>query len=345
MAAVKIASVLSQSPPVSSMSRSISIRDHSEDIGVNSNDSLLGVDDAIPIIDCSMFSSNDPDQRSQAVQILGNACLEYGFFVVINHGIPDSLINGTMDMLIRFFDQEEEEKIKYETNDSSDRIRWGRGDVNRVSREFIKMASHPQFHCPTELHGFREVLHEFSKRLREVGIVLLRGISKSVGLDEAYIEQAMDLESGYDFLAANDYPPRTSATNAIGQFPHIDPGLLILLMQNASGGLQLLHKGNWLNANINPNWIIDSVADHLEVLTNGKYRSTIHRVIVNNEVRRVTLPLFLGPSLDTMVRPSPEFIDDNNRPAYQGMTYRDYLESNHRHVIIEGKSCLKQIRL
>ena len=114
----------------------------------------------------------------------------------------------------------------------------------------------------------REILQEYSTRLREVGINLLRGISKSFGREESYIEKAMDLESGYDFFTANDYPPRVSAPNIIGQFPHTDPGLLILLMQNISGGLQLEHKGKWVNANLNPNCIIVNLADHLEVHSN-----------------------------------------------------------------------------
>ncbi|XP_021295997.1 protein DMR6-LIKE OXYGENASE 2-like [Herrania umbratica] len=115
-------------------------------------------------------------------------------------------------------------------------------------------------------------------------------------------------------------------------------------MQNESGGLQLKHKGKWLNANLNPNWIIVNLADHLEVLTNGKYKSTIHRVIVNNEIRRVTCPLFMGPSLEAFVSPALEFVDDDHPPAYRGMSYKDYLEANQFHII-EGKSCLKQIRL
>ncbi|XVE60221.1 hypothetical protein DITRI_Ditri05aG0110600 [Diplodiscus trichospermus] len=156
----------------------------------------------------------------------------------------------------------------------------------------------------------------------------------------------MDLESGYDSSLQMTIPPRLSAPNIIGQFPLNDPGLLILLMQNVPGGLQLEHKGKWVNANLNPNWIIIvNLADHMEIITNGKYKSTIHRVVVNNGVRRVTFPLFMGPSLEAMVKPALEFVDDDNHPpANRGMNYKDYLEANQQHVI-DGKSCLKQIRL
>ncbi|OMP12634.1 putative Leucoanthocyanidin dioxygenase, partial [Corchorus olitorius] len=49
-------------------------------VDFDSNDTILGVDDAIPIIDYSKLTSNDPHQSSQAVEFLGKICLEYGFF-------------------------------------------------------------------------------------------------------------------------------------------------------------------------------------------------------------------------------------------------------------------------
>ncbi|KAJ8762835.1 hypothetical protein K2173_022964 [Erythroxylum novogranatense] len=309
------------------------------------DDALNGEDDEIPIVDYSMLINFDnPAQRSSAIENLSKACLNYGFFIVKNHGIADNLITRVYEGLLAFFDLAEEEKRQYETISPSDRIRWGKGDTNHVSREFLKIAAHPQFHCPTKPLGLGEVLQEYSQNLREVGLELLRGIEKSLGLEDLYIEKTMKLGTGYNFFTANDYPQRLHSQKRIGQFPHCDPSLLILLIQNVGGGLQLEHRGKWLNANIEPSWIIVNVADHLEILTNGKYKSALHRVVVNNEERRVTLPMFLGPSLDALVCPSPQFVDENHPPRYVGITYEDYLEANQHHII-EGKSCMQQIRL
>lgn len=87
----------------------------------------------------------------------------------------------------------------------------------------------------------------------------------ALGLEKSYIEKKMNLESGYDFFTANDYPSRQHSENRIGQFAHIDPGLIILIIQNVSGGLQVKHNGKWLNVNLQPDWIFVNVADHLEV--------------------------------------------------------------------------------
>ncbi|XVE50596.1 hypothetical protein DITRI_Ditri01bG0175800 [Diplodiscus trichospermus] len=152
MANTNIASVLTQFPFPNNKATSVPIKEHGVD---TINDSILGVNDAIPIIDYPLLTSDDRDQRSEAIKKLSKICIEYGFFAVMNHAIPDSVINGAMEALVRFFDLAEEKKRKYETSNSTDMIRWGRGDVHQVTREFFKIASHPHFHCPTDPDDLR----------------------------------------------------------------------------------------------------------------------------------------------------------------------------------------------
>ncbi|KAH1114370.1 hypothetical protein J1N35_007748 [Gossypium stocksii] len=65
------------------------------------------------------------------------------------------------------------------------------------------------------------------------------------------------------------------------------------------------------------------------ILSNGKYKSHIHQVILdNNEVNRISMATLHGPSLDTFVAPASRFIDESHPPAYRGMTYKESLEFN-----------------
>lgn len=52
-------------------------------------DSVVGIQDelakAIPTIDFSLLTSGNPDQRSKVVNDLGNACRDWGFFMVYNN--------------------------------------------------------------------------------------------------------------------------------------------------------------------------------------------------------------------------------------------------------------------
>ncbi|KAJ8762805.1 hypothetical protein K2173_022934 [Erythroxylum novogranatense] len=306
-------------------------------------ESLCGITDEVPIIDYLILKSDDPAQRSRAIDNIGKASRDFGFFLVKNHPVPESLSEKVTEKFFEFFDMTEEEKRKYDTRDPTDMIRWWKADPKLFSREQLNIAVHPTFHCPPNPSGLSEILKEYSKMVRELGLELFRAISKSLGLEEDYIEKKMNLESGHSFFTANDYPPRQHSQNRMGQFDHTDTSLLTLIIQNVGGGLQIEHEGKWINVKFMPNWIIVNIADHLEILTNGKCKAVVHRVVLNNEKRRFTLPMFLGPSLNTIVSPAPEFVDGSHPPAYPGMSYQEYLELN-GYQVIDGKSWLQQIR-
>ncbi|XP_034229736.1 protein DMR6-LIKE OXYGENASE 1-like [Prunus dulcis] len=306
-------------------------------------------DDEIPTIDYSMLiCSNDPDQRLKALQYLAYVCEEYGFFYLVNHGVPDCVIERALNGISDFFDLTEEEKMDYEKKSSTDRIRWGLGfspgDHEAVNREYLKVLPHPKFEGPAKPAGFREALEDYYQRNREVIINLAKAVSKTLGFEENYLEKEFELEIGADVSAMNVYPPWFKPNTQIGLPAHYDPGYFGSLIQNVNGGLQLNYKQKWLNLDMPSNAFFIKFGDHAEVLTNGKYKSPMHRVILNNEVRRVSVATVHGPSLDTFVKPAPEFVGESHPPAYRGMIYKDSLEANGYHEI-DGKSCMAQLRL
>ncbi|KAL7257624.1 hypothetical protein ACSBR1_003853 [Camellia fascicularis] len=121
-----------------------------------------------------------------------------------------------------------------------------------------------------------ELLREYSKQTRKVAMELLRGISESLGLEEFYIEKAMDLGSGRQIFIGNLYPPCPQPKLAMGLPPHSNHGLLTILIQNEIGGLQLQHNGKWVSVKALPNSFLVNTADHLEILSNGRYKSVVH---------------------------------------------------------------------
>ena len=94
---------------------------------------------------------------------------------------------------------------------------------------------------------------------------LLQGISEALGLEENYIEKAMDLESGFQLFAANLYPPCPQPELAMGIPAHTDHGLLTFLIENEIGGLQIQHNGKWFHVNPLPNSFLVNTGDHLQV--------------------------------------------------------------------------------
>ncbi|KAJ0739888.1 putative flavanone 3-dioxygenase [Helianthus annuus] len=115
----------------------------------------LDLQDAFPTIDFSLLTSTDPDLRSKMIQELDMACKDWGFFWVVTHGVPESLMNMVLEKSKEFFDLTEEEKKEFEEKGVLDPIRYGtslnsKKDEIFYWRDFIKVIVHPEFNCPSK---------------------------------------------------------------------------------------------------------------------------------------------------------------------------------------------------
>ncbi|XP_021284391.1 protein DMR6-LIKE OXYGENASE 2-like [Herrania umbratica] len=316
----------------------------------NPNDqSFSAAKESIPTIDFSQLTSNNPEERSKVIQELGEACQDWGFFTVINHGVPESMMKAIIEACRGFFELTEEEKQQFEGKHVLDPIRCGTSfnvSVDKVLfwRDFLKVFQHPEFHSPNKPAAFSEIALEFSKRVRQLARIIVRGISESLGLEENYIDKALNLEDGLQVLAANFYPPCPQPELALGLPPHSDHRLLTLLIQNEIRGLQVQHKGKWINVNPIPNSFLANVGDQIEILSNGKYKSVLHRAVVNNKDTRISIAMPHGPALNAVVAPASKLLDhENNPPEYKAMKYKDYLELQQSSKL-DGKSCLERLQ-
>ncbi|KAJ4716838.1 protein DMR6-LIKE OXYGENASE 2-like [Melia azedarach] len=105
------------------------------------------------------------------------------------------------------------------------------------------------------------------------------------------MDEALNLDSGLQIMTVNLYPPCPQPELAVGMPPHSDHGLLTLLTQNGIAGLQVLHNEKWVNVNALPYSFLVNTGDHIEILSNGKYKSVLHRAIVNNKTTRISLAI------------------------------------------------------
>ncbi|XP_009770092.1 2-oxoglutarate-dependent dioxygenase 19-like [Nicotiana tabacum] len=307
--------------------------------------------DSIPIVDFSLLSSEDPDQHSKAIQELGRACEDWGFFMVVNHGIAESLMKEMIEVANEFFEMAEEEKSRYIGQQVFDPIKYGTS-FNYTSKEnsyywrdYLKLSVHPHFHSPHQPKHFREVLREYCEKCRKVTRRLLSGISESLGLEHELMKKSMDLDSGFEVFVANYYPACPQPELVMGLPPHSDFGLLTLLIQNEVGGLQLQRNGKWININPIPNSILVNTGDHLEIFTNGKYKSVLHRAVVK-KVARISIGIANSPAMNVTVRPAASPLIQNERfpPLYFPTKYSEYVEMQQTHPL-DGKSCLDRIKI
>ncbi|KZV52269.1 leucoanthocyanidin dioxygenase-like [Dorcoceras hygrometricum] len=296
------------------------------------NDSKGSNSDTLPVVDFSMLVSDNADQRSKALLDLAKACEDWGFFVLINHGIPETLMEAIIDASLEFFDLPEDEK-RYEAKSASDPVKSGTGTANAANhkillwRDFVKSYVHPRFYCPDKPRRLRDIVSEYSERSRSVLRELLQGISENLELEAGSMDETLNLDSCFQLYAANFYPPCPEPDLTIGIPPHTDHGLLTFLIHNGVAGLQIQHKGEWFHTNSPKNSILVNTADHLEIFSNGRYKSVKHRAVVNTEATRISVVLANGPAPEVVVSPSVELVKRDGRALYGPMKYIEYVET------------------
>ena len=59
-------------------------------------------------------------------------------------------------------------------------------------------------------------------------------------------------------------------------------------------------------------------------MSNGRYKSVLHRTTVNKEKTRMSWPVFCSPPGEKVIGPLPQFVSDENPAKYKSKKYKDY---------------------
>ncbi|XP_066353612.1 2-oxoglutarate-dependent dioxygenase 19-like isoform X2 [Miscanthus floridulus] len=291
----------------------------------------------IPVVDFDALVNGAAEQRAQAVRDVARACQDWGFFMVVNHGVPEDLKEAFMEACEGLFSSPEEEKAEYLEAGPMAPVRVGSGfyaavDGARYWRDYFKMFAHPELHCPATPAKLREVATEYAATTRRLLLSLATAVS-----------EAMRLESCFQILVANRYPPYTAGPG-LGLPEHSDHGFPTLLFQNGVDGLQVHHGGRWLLATPLPGAFFVIAGDQLEIVSNGRYKGVLHRAVVGGERARMSMVSMISPCLDTVVMPVPELAADGEGLEFRGVRYRDHMEHQQRNKL-DGKAALDIARV
>ena len=83
-----------------------------------------------------------------------------------------------------------------------------------------------------------------------------------------------------------------------GVAEHTDYGLLTILATDANDGLQVRGPDGWIDVPSEPGVFVVNLGDMLDRMTEGRYRSTPHRVRNTSDAERLSFPCFIDPSWD-----------------------------------------------
>ncbi|CAN7021094.1 unnamed protein product [Brassica oleracea var. botrytis] len=302
--------------------------------------SLGTIETTLPIIDLSLL--HEPLLRSSVVRDINMACKEFGLFQVINHGIPPSVIEGALDAATQFFDLPVEEKMLLVSADVHQPVRYGTSlnhSTDRVHywRDFIKHYSYPLSKWidmwPSNPPCYKEKVGKYAEATHVLHKQLIEAISESLGLEKNYLQE--QTEEGSQVMAVNCYPACPEPEITLGMPPHSDFGSLTILLQS-SQGLQIMDSSkDWIRVPYIEGSLIVQLGDQVEVMSNGIYKSVIHRVTVNKDYKRLSFASLHSLPLQKKISPAPELVG-NNAPAYGEFSFNDFLD------YISNNDCVQQ---
>ncbi|KAM7491917.1 hypothetical protein LguiA_034838 [Lonicera macranthoides] len=291
------------------------------------------VDINIPIIDLGGLSLDDTPPEATLRQI-SEACRQWGFFQVVNHGVEPELIDRTRETWREFFHQPMEAKQSYANSPTTyegygSRLGVEKGAVLDWSDYYFlhylpsSLKDHKKW--PALPSSLRKVIEEYNKKLVKLGGVLMKILSINLGLGDNYLQNAFGGEDIGACLRVNFYPKCPQPDMTLGLSSHSDPGgMTILLPDEKVNGLQVRKNDTWITVKPAPHAFIVNIGDQIQVLSNANYKSVEHRVIVNSDKERLSLAFFYNPKSDLLIEPAKELVTPEKPALYPAMTYNEY---------------------
>ncbi|CAL1414808.1 unnamed protein product [Linum trigynum] len=297
----------------------------------------------IPVIDVGHFTNPSTDTGKE-LEKLRAALSSYGCLLIINHGVESLLLDKVRTVFKQFLALPTEQKLECWTEGFQ-----GYGSDPLVTDVMVHDWSHRLrlITCPEEMRqmkywpenpkNFKEVLHEYSTKLQVLHDVMLKAMAKSLKLDESVflrmIGEPVIMSARFNF-----YPPCPRPDQVLGLKPHSDGTVITFLLQDKEvEGLQVLKDGQWFRVPVIPDALVLNAGEHLEIMSNGEFKSPIHRAVVNSERKRISLAAPSIPHDGNEIEPVEGLVSEERprlfrKVKYNGRIHLRYYQSGRRMV-------------
>ncbi len=310
----------------------------------------------IPLIDIAPFRHGGAADRDRIAGEIDLACRDIGFFLITGHGVDEVLIERAYEMARRFFEKPLDEKREIKqpapsisrgyTPMGGESLAAGLGDAAPPDlKEMIDIGPvdvpggdyyerpeagdhfHPNL-WPSRPVPFRETMVSYYRAMNGLADELMAIFAHALELPPGFFTDKLD--KNMSALRLLCYPEQKKAP-APGQLrggSHTDYGTLtILTSDQALGGLQAQHRdGSWVDVLPAPGSYVVNIGDAMQVWTNDRWVSTLHRVVNPPRdraslARRHAMPFFHQPNYDAIIDTLPSCITPDRPRRYPPMTF------------------------
>jgi isopenicillin N synthase-like dioxygenase len=305
----------------------------------------------VPIVDVTGFAAAEPAERAALAARIREVSTELGFLYLAGTGITQPAIDQLFAQSAAFFALPDAEKHAFavphrlDARMSAGYVPQGReheddatpSDIKEALDLFLASGYNADAFPPaidaalppasaTPLRAFAA----YHAQCTQVANDLLRAFAIGFGLEADYF---VPLHGGNNMLRLLHYPPvpADAPANAVRVGAHTDFGTLTILVQDPSGGLEVLAAdGRWLYAPSIPGTVLVNIGDLMQQWTNGEFRSTQHRVAVPPDARatrsRFSVAFFCEPNNETTIAPLPT-ARAGERPHFAPVRAGDHLRA------------------
>ncbi|KAB8255191.1 hypothetical protein BDV32DRAFT_142234 [Aspergillus pseudonomiae] len=303
-----------------------------------------------PVIDFAPFYGPEGAAKEQLINELRQACKEFGFFQLINHTIPARLQESVLQQSKEFFDLPSSIKEIYSQEITGDnrgyeRLRAqnfekrGKGDL----KEGFSLGNHIPFDGPqmaakkfaqgpnkyplevSEPAKFRSVMDEYRDAMTSLAKGILKMLARTLQLEETAFDAFC--VNPIAILRLLHYPPQDPDNSDIerGIGAHTDFGAITMLLQDATGGLQVWDNAlsDWVDVTPVPGAYVVNLGNMMMRWTNDQYLSNLHRVINKSGKERFSVPFFMSGNPDYIVECLPTCTGEG--PKYPPITVEEWM--------------------
>lgn len=280
----------------------------------------------VPELSLLQYVNGNAEDQKDFVDKLFNGIKDYGFIILTDHTVEQSVIDKGYKAVQDFFALDEAKKKEYVclegggqrgytpfgTEHAKDNPHKDLKEFWHVGREVSRDHSFSKYYpnnvWPSEVEGFQENLQNLYDELDKTSQILLEALGKALDVPQDYFKNMID--TGNSVLRAIHYPPLGEAppVGSIRAAAHGDINLITILMGATASGLQLLDRdGEWLDVETKPGQLVVDSGDMMSRITNDIIPATIHRVINPDDSAsaRYSMPFFVHPHPEAMLECIP----------------------------------------
>ncbi|KAL2475703.1 1-aminocyclopropane-1-carboxylate oxidase 4 [Abeliophyllum distichum] len=282
---------------------------------------------SFPVINLGKLNG---EERAATMEKIKDACENWGFFELVNHGISPEFMDTVERLTKEHYRKCMEQRFKeMVANKGLEAVQSEINDLDWESTFYLRHLPVSNIaEVPDLEEEYRKTMKEFAAQLEKLAEHLLDLLCENLGLEKGYLKKAFYGSKGPTFgTKVSNYPPCPQPELIKGLRAHTDAGGIILLFQDDKvSGLQLLKDGEWVDVPPMRHSIVINLGDQLEVITNGKYKSVMHRVIAQTDGNRMSIASFYNPGSDAVIYPASELVErEENKDLYPKFVFEDYM--------------------